>query len=355
MMMMIIRNRLGSHRCCDLKTQNIICKQKQKKNPPWLDCIATVHTVGLLSKCMALLMRMKFIMLLSTMLAFVPLSIATVLHVSRSSQSQASSGFYHPTHHHHLWTDRTVRVGVAPSQRHHQRSTEEEEEVEEDHQWSRSRRPESSHNAMAILTALRPGKLVQWCVVAFLVSEALDRFGILEHPQQLQNQLQRVWKVARTTSVPQWKGKAEKWLGRTKRPGGLFHGWNRPRQKLATWKPKHQSALGGFMGLACSSFVWSMAKTVAVTAVAVYALSEANMYVKDETGISALQKLSRTGFSNMEAHLARVRDSVRRSVKDPRNIPSHITDLLDQNIPDGGIPPQLKWGFLWGLGVGVLV
>jgi hypothetical protein len=309
-------------------------------------------------------------MLLPTVLAFVPLSIATFVPASRPSPSQASGFSGTPIHqaerirnevrssgilamisnavHKNLeptlkeskaiakrvnpFTDRTV--GVAPTRHRH------------------AYKASPSH---AMVMALRPGKLVKWCVVALFVSEALDRLGILENPQQLKDKLQRALKVARTTSVPQWKGKAGNWWGRTKQPGGLFYGWKRPREKLATWEPKHQSAVGGFIGLAFSQFFWSIASKVAVTSVAVYALSEANLYLKEQSGKSALDRLSSTGFPQVEVNLALVRDSVRASVKDPMSIPSQITDLLDQNIPDGGLPPQTKWGFLWGLGAGVLV
>lgn len=208
-------------------------------------------------------------------------------------------------------------------------------------------------NALSLL--LGPPRIVTLAIVALVLSELLDRFGVLENPQLAKNKLVQAWKKARITSISEWKGMAEHWWGTSRQPGGTFHGWSRPSEKLATWQPKHQLAVGAMGGLACSRFFWNIATKLGVATVIVYAFSEAHHKWKNKSTKYSSHKFSGEKFAAVRIKLEILRETVRSNVKDPKGVPSRMSVLLDQYIPNGILPPNTKWGIVVGLGTGLLV
>ena len=218
---------------------------------------------------------------------------------------------------------------------------------------SQERQHNPSLNTLSLV--LGPPRIVKLAVVALILSELLDRLGVLENPHLAKNNILQAWKKARMTSVPEWKGKAVNWWDTSRKPGGTFHGWSRPTEKLATWQPKHQLAIGVMVGLTFSPLFWNIASKLGVATVIVYALSEADHKWKNRSGKSPLDKFSGEKFSSVQIKLEVLRETVRSNVKDPKGVPSRMTESIDQLIPNGTLPPNTKWGIVAGLGAGLLV
>jgi hypothetical protein len=207
--------------------------------------------------------------------------------------------------------------------------------------------------AMVGFALLSPLRIVRLTVTALIIAETLDYLGIFEDPKAAKRRVVKVLKQANVPSVQNW------WKG-ARLEGGMLHPktWTNPsafKRKVAMWQPKHQFALGAGVGLVFSHSVWSVAEHALKFGVVVYILSEVNQLVMLRSGQSVPQKFGIKVGAKVETGLERVRGAVRRTAREPAHLVESIPNLIDRYVPDGGLPPNTKSGFVSGLVAGVVL
>ncbi|KAI2496110.1 hypothetical protein MHU86_18387 [Fragilaria crotonensis] len=111
------------------------------------------------------------------------------------------------------------------------------------------------------LATLSPIRIVRLSVVALIVAELLDYYGVLENPLVTRERIVKAFKEH--ANVPNLKSKTKNWWDKARSENGILTRsvWTDPSalsKKMATWQPKHQFAVGASVGLMISQFFWSV-------------------------------------------------------------------------------------------------
>lgn len=210
------------------------------------------------------------------------------------------------------------------------------------------------HEALG-LVFLSPFRIVRMSVTALVLAEVLDYMGVLQDPQATTD---RVKNALKSANIPSVQNKAKIWWSRSRQQGGLLHPetYTSPRATLATsWQPKHQFALGAGVGLMTSQLFWALTSQLLKGTVVVYGLSELNQLLKRQSGKSVTERFNSQMSEKVEAGLNTTRGAIRRAVQDPGHLMETIPEIVEQYVPDGGLPPSTRIGVASGLVAGILI
>jgi hypothetical protein len=204
------------------------------------------------------------------------------------------------------------------------------------------------------LAILSPIRIVRLSVVAFVIAELLDYFGVLENPQVTRERIVKA--IKEHANVPSLKLKTKNWWLQARSENGILSRstWTDPSalsKKMATWQPKHQFAVGASIGLMFSQFIWSVVGKALKLGLVVYVFSELNDLVKRKSGKSVVEQIDSKHSTRAQNALDRVRSAFHQVLEDPVLIRENLADLTESIVPRDRRPPQ---GTLVGLLAGIV-
>lgn len=209
------------------------------------------------------------------------------------------------------------------------------------------------------LAILSPIRIVRLSVVALIVAELLDYYGVLENPHVTRERIVKAFKEH--ANVPNLKSKTKNWWDKARSENGILTRsvWTDPSalsKKMATWQPKHQFAVGASVGLMISQFFWSVVGKGLKLGLVVYVFSELNELVKRKSGKSVVEQIDSEHATRVQNALNRVRSAFHQVLDDPTLIRENIADIVESIVPRERLPPQgTMVGLLAGIMGGVVI